>query len=145
MTHSELISTLESNPQSMCSCSVCKRMCKVSPCFPTPEEAKRIVDAGYGEQLKFSVWKEDKLFGNGKTWVVVAGGFDEVNGCAFLTPEGLCELHDQGLKPLEGRLAHHSRMDMGMRAAVCRTWYSGAGLKMIQFFEKNFAKDNEDL
>ena len=28
-------------------------------------------------------------------------------GCIFFK-DGLCELHDLGLKPLEGRLSHHS-------------------------------------
>lgn len=45
--------------------------------------------------------------------VVMIQARQEDNGwCTFRRDDGLCELHDKGLKPTEGTLSHHSiRMD----------------------------------
>lgn len=59
--------------------------------------------------------------------------------CTFLTPEGRCELHDKGLKPLEGRVALHYNNDDeadarrqdelsdGVRAYIVRLWREARG------------------
>lgn len=62
-----------------CTCDKCKNMCEV-PCIGTPKDIEAIIDAGYADRLKDG-------------W------------CAFRQPDGLCELHDRGLKPTEGVLA----------------------------------------
>lgn len=58
-----------------CTCDKCKNMCEV-PCIGTPKDIEAIIDAGYADRLKETMW-----------------------------PDGLCELHDRGLKPTEGVLA----------------------------------------
>lgn len=67
-----------------CTCDKCKNMCKV-PCIGTPKDIEAIIDAGYADRLKETMWMDG--------W------------CAFRQPDGLCELHDRGLKPTEGVLA----------------------------------------
>lgn len=65
-----------------CACDKCKNMCKV-PCIGRPKDIEAIIDAGYADRLP-----------------------TEKDGwCAFRRPDGLCELHDRGLKPTEGVLA----------------------------------------
>lgn len=58
----------EKRVESSCSCTTCKNMCKQSPCFPTPEEVEKLIDAGYKDQLMASYW------GNLRLKHVLAGG-----------------------------------------------------------------------
>lgn len=101
--------------QNSCQCHKCQTMCQ-HPCWPTPDEAKAIIDAGYGPRLRADYWRYkpnacDVLVLSGS----LAGREGEIkppwpsNGHSFCTfyRDGLCELHDKNLKPLEGALAHH--------------------------------------
>lgn len=99
-----------------CSCERCVRMCKTRPCIPTPEEASRLdktMRVRFGEILVTTpamVGKEgQEVDGN------------ETGRCVYLH-EGLCQLHAKGLKPLEGRLAHHSRPWREVRGYVVSKW-----------------------
>lgn len=74
-----------------CTCDKCKNMCEV-PCIGTPKDIEAIIDAGYADRLKETMWMVGYL--------AVKDGW-----CAFRQPDGLCELHDRGLKPTEGVLA----------------------------------------
>src|SRR5688572_3198504 len=81
-----------------CKCELCKSQCK-EPCLGTPEDMFAISDAGYGQRL------QPKEI-DGKT--VIAPKYDtEKKSCTFFT-NGLCELHESGLKPTVGKLSHHS-------------------------------------
>lgn len=81
-----------------CKCNLCKIQCK-SPCAGTPEDMLKIIGAGYekrvgaidvdGVQIIIPLYDEDK------------------GSCTFFT-DGLCELHNSGLKPTVGKLSHHS-------------------------------------
>lgn len=42
-------------PESECSCDSCKAMCE-RPCWPSPEDAERLIDAGYGDKLMLDFW-----------------------------------------------------------------------------------------
>src|SRR5271154_3108739 len=92
---------LASRAPSACSCSACKNLCKQNPCFPTPWEAKNIIDAGYKDYLDIAFFLDIRTF---KQYIVVAPKFENQR-CVFLDDEDLCKLHSAGLKPLEGRLA----------------------------------------
>lgn len=70
-----------------CTCDKCKNMCKV-PCIGTPKDIEAIIDAGYADRLKETMWMVGYL--------AVKDG-----RCVFRRPDGLCELHDCGLKPTE--------------------------------------------
>lgn len=113
-----------------CNCTHCKQMCVVSPCIPTPEEVDMIIAAGYADRFRLTIWRDVR---EGHDHLVVAPKYTE-SGCTFLTAEGLCELHDQGLKPLEGRLAIHNLADNGLRRWMCRKWVSFRGLTNLLRF-----------
>lgn len=140
----------ESEP---CSCHVCVDYCK-RPCWPIPAEALRLIDAGYANRLMADAWIAEE----GPIWLLCganpgyegknASGLDGYmnmmfgllemlagttplnSGCIFLR-NGLCELHDAGLKPFEGRVAHHSRDSGDIHEAVAAAWNNDEGRAII--------------
>ncbi len=90
---------------SECSCSRCQKMCQV-PCLGTPEDIERLVDAGYTDRLRPTDWLVGALVGitDGPVSMIQPG---TENGWCTFYHNGLCELHDKGLKPTEGRLTRH--------------------------------------
>ena len=117
-----------------CSCNACKQMCKNSPCFPTPSDAIKLIEAGFKDKLMLSIWMSFK-FG---IYFVIAPVL-ESSGCIFLTSNGLCSIHDRGLKPTEGKLAIHDLADDSLRESICKTWATEEGIQLIKehFFDQS--------
>lgn len=86
-----------------CTCDKCKNMCKV-PCIGTPKDIEAIIDAGYADRLKETMWMVGYLAVKEKP-IAMIQPTEKDGWCAFRQPDGLCELHDRGLKPTEGVLA----------------------------------------
>lgn len=131
------------NPSEPCNCETCKNMCR-RPCWPTPEDAKRLIDSGYAEKLMLDKW---------------IGGFDDSgedvfllcpanpgyetsfapitrlhSGCTFFD-NGNCTLHDLGLKPTEGKAAHHSftaSQSNELHESVARTWDNPDAQRIVE-------------
>lgn len=61
-------------------------------------------------------------------------------GCTFLTEKGLCELHELGLKPTEGRLATCKGSCEGLHEAVAQSWDN----KESQIFAKEWLLSQEE-
>ena len=95
----------ESHPTA-CSCSQCQRMCRI-PCIGTPEDIERLVDAGYTDRLAPTEWLVGKLAGLIDRPIYMIQPEQRGGWCTFFH-NGLCELHDKGLKPTEGKLSHHA-------------------------------------
>ncbi len=105
--------------ETVCSCDKCKSMCLRAPCAGTISEIQALIEAGFVTRLMlkgttystitddvYEVKKLDILMpaikGREGDFVDMA----HIGGeCTFLDEEGLCELHDIGLKPIEGRAA----------------------------------------
>lgn len=81
-----------------CKCNVCKTQCK-QPCFGTPEDMFAIINSGYTDRVQW-------ISVNGIKMISPLYDKDK-KSCTFFT-NGLCELHDSGLKPTVGKLSHHS-------------------------------------
>lgn len=101
-----------------CKCQLCKSQC-MQPCKGTPEDIKKLIDAGYGDRLM-----QVNVFGID----IITPKYDEdKKSCTFFT-NGLCELHDLELKPTEGKLSHHSTSLMNfnpkksLTVAVLKEW-----------------------
>ena len=116
-----------------CRCQLCRRQCH-TPCLGTPHDILRLMDAGYTDRLSPTLWAAGVLMGMVSQPVPLIqaqcldgawGGLLDVGAdshCTFYTADGLCELHDKGLKPTEGRLSHHSiRLD-NFRASRSISW-----------------------
>ena len=86
-----------------CTCDKCKNMCKV-PCIGTPKDIEAIIDAGYADRLKETMWMVGYLAVKEKP-IAMIQPTEKDGWCAFRQPDGLCELRDRGLKPTEGVLA----------------------------------------
>ena len=116
-----------------CNCAICKNMCANSTCLPTPDEARKLIDAGYATRLatyKFYPLDDGPRFlGPAPLGKHMSEDLkDTQSRCTFYTDEGLCELHSLGLKPLEGRIAHHDRPWQPIRLVAMGSW------KNKQFF-----------
>lgn len=88
-----------------CSCPKCQAMCR-TPCIGTPDDMVKIAKAGFSDRLSVSGWAVGVLAGTHDSVVsIIAPTYDEEKkSCTFFS-NGLCELHDLGLKPTEGRYA----------------------------------------
>jgi len=94
---------------SSCSCEECRHQCTIAPCLGTPEDMKKLYDAGYGDRLADSKWAAGILLGVTDRMIdIIAPLYDNSKGSCTFFKDGLCELHDLGLKPTEGRLSHHT-------------------------------------
>lgn len=89
-----------------CNCERCKAQCH-TPCLGTPEDIGRLIDAGYKDRLAPITWIVGMLIGVCDRPIEMVQAKIENGWCTFYH-DGLCELHDKGLKPTEGKLSHHS-------------------------------------
>lgn len=92
-------------PVTECSCSACQNMCKRSPCIGTPEDILAIANAGYADKLTPTTWAAGIFVGLPAITMIQLQS--DHNGCCMFE-NGRCKLHEMGLKPTEGMLAHHS-------------------------------------
>lgn len=138
-----------------CTCDKCQALCR-RPCWPTPAEARQLVTAGHGPQLMLAWWSRPAEPG-GEILILspaVPGhqGFyapapedwecDEADRhCIMQTPEGLCRLHDAGLKPLEGRLASGCAPYQGRRVrhAIAALWATPEAQQAVGDWRRQFA------
>jgi hypothetical protein len=137
-----LSNPLEVLKETACTCDSCKAMC-TRPCWPTPSEVRVLIKRGYAKKLCCDYWTE-----NGNDEIEIIGpalkGYEgekaalypmSEEGCTFWN-NGLCDLHDVGLKPLEGRLANHANVHasenpVALHAAVAQLWDSDEGRAVV--------------
>ena len=81
-----------------CKCQLCKSQCHL-PCKGTPEDMFKLIGGGFQDRLMQFDFQGQRI---------ITPLLDkEKDSCTFFT-NGLCELHELGLKPTEGKLSHHS-------------------------------------
>lgn len=129
----------------VCQCDACKGMCERAPCHGTPKEMQAIIDAGYGDRL----WVNDQW----DTEMVyikplpspdsLTGGWVDLHGRCPFYRDGLCELHDKGLKPLEGRTAIHAEgakaRGFYLRQGIAKAWRKPYGQFVLKRFNEQDA------
>jgi len=98
---------------SSCKCKACKAQCEHTPCIGTPEDMERIMKAGFAHRLVITEWATGKALGaiDRSVWMISPRKMNDdpytPAPCSFYE-NGLCILHEKGLKPSEGRLTHHT-------------------------------------
>lgn len=92
-----------------CSCSICVQMCRHTPCMGTPEDIVKLIEAGFESRLQKTIWVAGREYGIPPIEMLQPLHDEKRGCCSFLNEQGLCELHDKGLKPTEGRLATCNR------------------------------------
>ena len=96
-----------------CSCVACKQMCKSTPCLGTPEDILRISKAGFSDKLMETYWAVGLVNGTHNEVIpLISPKMIKHKGYAFLNENGLCELHDLGLKPYEGKMTNAHQKDI---------------------------------
>jgi hypothetical protein len=89
-------------------------MCRTRPCWGTPEEIKKIIDAGFRTRLMKDYWDGTRETDYKHVFMLSPAivGYENSDAppeprgkCTFLTKDNKCELHDLGLKPYEGRVS----------------------------------------
>ena len=132
-------------PIKECSCVHCKGMCIV-PCWPTPEEAKKLIELGYGNRLMLNsrfydvLGKEVFLLCPAKKEQETLYAESESLGpsCTFQTSDGLCSLHNI-CKPLEGRLAIcKGREPVDLRLRILELWDNEKAKNLVTSWIKKF-------
>ena len=145
------LSKLSDYNVSSCKCSACRMACMVSPCFGTPEDMQKLIDAGYQDRLLPTIYMNPETLEEYPVIAPIGINFvGALHRCTFLDSDMNCELHDKNLKPTEGKLAYHGRdeeQNVNLRIMICNTWNSLKGVeivrKTIDHLENNIVKDLE--
>ena len=119
-----------------CKCKLCQEQCHQA-CLGTPQDILRLIEAGYASRVALTEWAAGMLMGCTNHIVLMIQPRIENGWCTFFH-DGLCELHDKGLKPNEGKLSHHStRIDnwtprKSIAWNVARLWEEPANRETIE-------------
>lgn len=117
-----------------CKCVACKQQCLRAPCLGTPEDIEKLIDAGHGKNIKETVWAAGIMMGVTNQLVDMYQAELTPTGCVFLK-DGLCSLHDNGLKPTEGKLSHHTQVPVvaskNLTWMIAREWLDEKNSEII--------------
>lgn len=121
--------------ETQCQCDICVSMCNNRPCWPTPKEAEKLIDEGYGNRLML-----DYFFGKENSIDILSPaskGSEGISaphlpqGCTFFDGRS-CELHDKGFKPLEGRVDSCKNDDNSVHEDIVEMWDSDEGRIVVE-------------
>lgn len=122
-----------------CTCGVCKAMC-YRPCWPTPKEARALIEMGYAKRLMLDYWvAEPNIYIVGPAVRGYEGErapFWPTGGCTFQDESGMCEIHNSGAKPFEARMSSHERDNPDPHKYVAGLWDSDEGRKVMELWRK---------
>jgi hypothetical protein len=138
---------------SECKCEECTENCAWRPGWPSLEEAKKLVEAGYGKELMVDWWGGDSFTPDLSRIYLLCpagkghAGDDAAEGslsdifsvgrlpampCVMLTPEKLCKLHGSGMKPVECRCTSCNTPDPDyIHEAAAESWNSPRGAAFV--------------
>lgn len=156
MTEQEYIIDKSDSTINECACNTCQNMCKKAACIGTPDDMMKLIDAGYTDRLDLYNWAGAIKHGIPIVENVVIPIFDKEKGCCtFFTEDGKCELHDLGLKPLEGKLADCKRTEIAadkIPPAIMVAWsWKNPGNQIVanqvrsKIEDKNFEQFESDF
>ena len=136
-----------------CSCQQCIQMCHYRPCFPTPKEAKALIQQGLAARLMLDWFTSDSIEGVVCLITPIIQGFEfqghpskeNYTTCTFLDQNDQCDLHDKGLKPLGGRLVDHSNRQNAevIASSIAKLWQSVPSFNTIDEFDALKSLKNE--
>lgn len=132
-----------------CQCDICNSMC-TRPCWGTPAEIEAIIDAGLWGNLMLDYWIGDKYdiyipCGASPGRECKVAGSWPTGVCAFFKNGG-CSLHAAGLKPIEGRVAHHDEgiNPPGIHEKVAMAWDTPEGHRVVDRVRRLFETVDTD-
>ena len=130
---------LKKYTESICSCKKCVTMCQTRPCWPTPQESKKLIENGFLNKLMLDWW-----VGNNENIFVVSPaikGYESKDApylptgvCTFLE-NNLCKLHDLKLKPSEGRMSGCNKNVSSLHKDIAMLWDSDEGKEVVKLWK----------
>lgn len=130
----------------VCRCNLCRAQCENTPCLGTPMDIKKLINNGYAGRLEVTHNYSGMFLGMIDHPVSVVSPRTPGGKCAIFTKERLCELHDLGLKPLEGRLSHHStelgtfRRHRSIGVNILKEWENPDNKELVDDILSRFTK-----
>ena len=121
--------------ESVCGCQKCVNMCWSSPCFPTPDDALKLIEAGHKDKLSVTCYvSQDTLeYATVISPIGLDWGHAQARKCVFLDSNNLCTLHECGLKPTEGKILDCSVDNYSeVRLKIVDTWNTDKGKEVIK-------------
>lgn len=109
------------NPIS-CKCEQCQAQCKRTPCLGTPQDILALIKAGYKDKLVLTIWEVGYVLGKIDYGIPMVQPRQTEMGCIFFEG-GLCQLHDIGLKPTEGKLSYHTVTKENVKFSRLLSWH----------------------
>ena len=128
-----------------CKCQECKKQCLRTPCLGTPDDILSLIDAGFIDKLALTEWATGLFLGRVNYTIRMIQAQKLEKGCIFFE-NGLCQLHDLGLKPTEGKLSHHTikldnyQFNKSISWQVAKTWIDEQNVEKVL---NVFARFNE--
>lgn len=122
---------------SACKCRACRNQCR-TPCLGTPDDILHLIEAGHQDKLAVTYWCVGMFLGRLNYPIVMVQAVTTAEGWCIFHHDGLCELHDKGLKPTEGRLSHHSpslenySFSKSLAYNVAKEWLDEDNLPVIE-------------
>lgn len=104
-----------------CKCAMCKEQCRRAPCLGTPQDIWALIEAGYEDKLEVTGWSVGMILGRLPFPIPMVQAILTENGCVFFE-NGLCILHELGLKPTEGKLSHHTITEENFKFSKNLSW-----------------------
>jgi hypothetical protein len=99
----------------------------------TPKEIAAIMDAGYMSKLTIDNDNDPSL----EFAVIKSRGSKGTKGTCVFHKNGLCQLHDLGLKPIEGRTAMHGKDNPRiLYHHLARAWNGKKGKQIIERWQQ---------
>lgn len=80
-----------------------------------------LIEAGYKDKLAVTMWGVGMIIGSLSYSIPMIQIVETPDGCVFFE-NGLCQLHDLGLKPTEGRLSHHTIKEENFDFSKSLSW-----------------------
>ncbi len=120
-----------------CTCKECAGLCEKTPCQGTPSDILKLVLTGYGEFIEKVVYLGLNK-GEYPIEMYQIKGFGYKNRCPFFE-NGLCKLHNLGLKPTEGRMVsctNTPKEKMTPNIPVAGTWLASMNKVLIGEIER---------
>lgn len=131
------MSTIPKLKETSCTCEECIGMCKKRPCWGTPEEIEKIMDAGYSHRLMYDYWVGNFTDREGDTPIIAPAIVNCESGyapfwptgrCTFLNNKDRCDIYN--IRPIEARVAHHNQTK-GIHREIAKAWDTPEGTQVI--------------
>jgi hypothetical protein len=117
-------------------------MCKNRPCWPTPDEARKLIEAGYAKKLMLDWYVASPDIYVLTPAVVGHEGDLAPSTCmgwpqCCLLKNNRCEIHGE-LKPLMAKHAHHDTEKYGSASLeeIAKLWDNEEGRALIKRWKK---------